>query len=704
MPLPNTTAVYDSLTNAQVPRNQGTWANLSYWSNWNNWINRPATTMTVVSSTQDRGVTGYFNLKTDADVTGNIAYSVYTSNTGAFAGEETVTHITPNTGNISAFFGKYYAVVANVSEPSGAAQLRSLNVTSTNQRFDIQFNDVETSTLTPGPENGGSRVLPLPRVISAVTNMQVTAHNPSLQNAIYMQTGNVGYVLDYNGSVGTTLSSQVAQKSAFTQYMAMAADGETPNVKIYKTTNGTAWTDLGNVIANSVVGVASCISWSYDGGIVVFGSETTSANPSGYIRGYQRSGDTFTKLADPDVWPTGAVNDVAWARTQDDYCAVAHDNSPYITLYKKSGGNYVKENDPATLPTGNANGLAWTAADDFLAVAHNTSPYVTVYNRSGNTFTKLANPASLPTANAIDVAWDPTGRWLIVTFGTSSLASFKIYYRAGTGSSSTLIEVPNPTTRPVLSSGVFSVDWSSSGNAVVLGWSGNLSTANVAGPRWGVYRVSGNTFSWANTTSTLDNVTVEDVDWGNDESQIYITARFTNQSGPGVYAYNFDYETNVATPLTGLTANAGNVFATSTYFVGVNNWIEVANAQPFVGLSGNIRVRNETMSFTTANTSVSPNRLEGITRAVTTTTFGNSTANTHAIGSEVFFITNIDFSARYFAEEPIGISSAYVGTKDRINPTVVVRDAEGQYTDGVVDAVIWALPEQFMDDINLRVR
>jgi hypothetical protein len=45
-----------------------------------------------------------------------------------------------------------------------------------------------------------------------------------------------------------------------------------------------------------------------------------------------------------------------------------------------------------------------------------------------------------------------------------------------------------------------------------------------------------------------------------------------------------------------------------------------------------------------------------------------------------------------------------VDEKDRTLPTVVVRDGEGAYTDGVIDALLFVLPEQYMDSTNLGTR
>ena len=284
MPLPIDTSTIDSVTGYAVPLSTGTWAGLANavtWGSWTSWNNQAANSMVVVGNVQDRGKTGYFNIKTSADVIGNISYQVFTSNNGAFAGEEMITNVSPNTSNLNAFYGRYYSVVANVTDPAGQIQLRSLNVTSTDSRFDIQFNDVDTSALEAGPNNSGSRVLPLNRTISAVTNMQVSSHNPSVSSSVYINTGNYGYTLEYNGTVGTTLASQLSQVPAFTQYAAFAVGSDSPNIKVYKTLNGTEWFDTTATFSNSVAGLAESISWSHDGTILVFASQNAA-------NGYQR--------------------------------------------------------------------------------------------------------------------------------------------------------------------------------------------------------------------------------------------------------------------------------------------------------------------------------------------------------------------------------------------------------------------------------
>jgi hypothetical protein len=695
MPLPINTAIIDDESGYALPPSNTTWetfANVVTWSGWKSWNSTPANAMTVVSTVQDREKIGYFNLKTTADVTGNIAYSVYTSNTGAFAGEETISNISPNTGNIAAFYGRYYTVVANVSDPSGQIQLRSLDITSIDSRFDIQFNDVDTSSLASGPNNAGSRVLPLPRTISAVTNMQVTAHNPSQQNSIYITTGNTGYVLDYNSTISTVTTAITAAVPTYVNYI-MVATKEAPYNYIFKTTNGDTWANL-TVVSNAGGSYGESVAWNHDSTRVAFGLESPTTNN---LRVYNRSGDTFTKAGDVNTWPAGGVHDVAWTNTDDDFLVVAHDNSPYISIY--AGSNYNKLSNPSTIPAGSAFAVKFSPNDDFLAVGVNTNPYIEVYTRSGNTFTKLANFISPNLINAIPISlsWSPDSTYLAV----GHEAGLSIYYRSG----NTFSLISNPAIVPQ-ATGFFCLDWNSSGNAVAVGWTGPL-TDTAYTTDFGIYRTSGNVWTWANSAATTiastGSLGVFDIEWidGTSGTQLAVAHHNADTAGRGMSIYNMNYSTDTLTLTTGFSSNVGNVYAVGSSEAVFNNFLPVASVAGFPA-SGNIRVRNETMSYTSAN-AVS-NTFEGITRAVTTQTFGTSTANVHAAGSEVFAVNSIDFTQRYFSTEAVGIANAYVDEKDRTLPTVVVRDGDGQYTDGVIDALLYVLPEQYMDNTNLGTR
>jgi DNA-binding beta-propeller fold protein YncE len=119
-------------------------------------------------------------------------------------------------------------------------------------------------------------------------------------------------------------------------------------------------------------------------------------NSSPFITIYKLSGDTFTKLANPDVLPSSTGIGTAFS-PDGTYLVVANDSSPFITIYKRSGDTFTKLPDPSTLPPSSGNDAAFSPDGTYLAVAHIDSPHITIYKRSGDNFTKLPNPSTLPT-------------------------------------------------------------------------------------------------------------------------------------------------------------------------------------------------------------------------------------------------------------------------------------------------------------------
>jgi hypothetical protein len=176
MPLPTVTGRIDQTSGYVIPVNAGTWANLSSttWSSWNNWVNQPADPLIWNTPVVDLGANIWFNITTATSVSGNIEYNVITSTTGNITGEETKTKITSaDTGNLSAFYGRYVAISANVYNTGGSTVLYSMSFTTQNSSFTLTLNDIDSTQLT---SNGSGVVLPISRTISAVQNIQVTPY------------------------------------------------------------------------------------------------------------------------------------------------------------------------------------------------------------------------------------------------------------------------------------------------------------------------------------------------------------------------------------------------------------------------------------------------------------------------------------------------------------------------------------------------
>src|SRR5659263_298366 len=94
--------------------------------------------------------------------------------------------------------------------------------------------------------------------------------------------------------------------------------------------------------------------------------------------------------------------------------AVAHATTPFITIYKRSGNVFTKLANPAILPTSNGQSVAFSKDGNYMAVANTVTPFITIYKRAGDTFTKLANPAILPTGNAQGVAFSQDSTYMAV--------------------------------------------------------------------------------------------------------------------------------------------------------------------------------------------------------------------------------------------------------------------------------------------------
>jgi hypothetical protein len=703
MALPELTGRIDLATNQVVVATLGTWDTLgNTWSQWGTWSYSPDSYLTWHNGILDLGRVRKFNVKTEIELVGNVTYEIWTSNTATFD-DHTVTNVSPNTSNISAFWSQYAIVVANVTNATGTPVISTFNAVATTDSFDIEINDVDSASLEPCGLEPDCKIIPLPRTVGAVLNMQITAHNPTVASATYVPQANdaTGYVVTYNGP-STTLSNTITTSGNTVEYLAMATDGlfgnvALPGLKLYKTTNGVSWSAIA-APANVAAG-GTTVAWSPDGTTLAAGF---AGNAAASFRWYSRSGDTLTKLSDPDEWAS-TVRRLSWS-PEGDYIAVGQDYSPFLVLYSRSSNNLSKAANPATLPTGVAYDPVWSPNGTYLAVAHGGSPYVTIYKRSGNTFTKLANPAVLPGTGlgaGTAAAWDPTSTYLAVAVDDSTNVRIVFYYRVG--DTFNFVTGANIVVGTSGSGSVSSINWNPTGTHLAVG---QLTQAQQS---WSVYNQSGNTFVNSNVSVTSLFGRTTDVEFSSDSNTLFATTAPSGVNNPrGISIYDVSYSgagnaTVTVTALTGVTSNVGNVVAVSALTTSYSDYIEVANAAIFSSSGGNIRINNESLSYATANTSVNPNRLEQVTRGVTTTQFGVSTANLHLAGSEVFPIDSINFDVRYFETQAIGIAVPYVGRKEPA-PTLILRDASGAPTNTVFDARLSVLPEQFMDDRNLGTR
>ncbi len=127
----------------------------------------------------------------------------------------------------------------------------------------------------------------------------------------------------------------------------------------------------------------------------------------------------MTKLPNPDVLPTGTGYSCSFS-PDNNYLAVAHENSPFITIYKRNGDTFTKLSNPANRPTGYAGtDCSFSPDNNYLAVTHDSSPFITIYKRNGDTFTKLPDPDVPPAYIGYGCSFSPDSNYLAVSHENS---------------------------------------------------------------------------------------------------------------------------------------------------------------------------------------------------------------------------------------------------------------------------------------------
>ncbi len=137
------------------------------------------------------------------------------------------------------------------------------------------------------------------------------------------------------------------------------------------------------------------------------------------LRIWKRTGDTFTELTRPTDPLNGSSTSmvtysISW-NNDGSSLAMGISVSPYVVIYNRSGDTFTKLASPSTLPTSVARSVAWNPAGTSLAVAYAATPWLIVYNRSGDTFTAIAGTPT-PTGNTpisrCTMSWSPDGSLL----------------------------------------------------------------------------------------------------------------------------------------------------------------------------------------------------------------------------------------------------------------------------------------------------
>lgn len=193
--------ILDYSTNEVYPADTTKWSDLSTWDAFTTWYVTPTLPLVWYSNRIDLGVKQDFNLIINTNAIGSVGYTIYTSDTGAFKGEETAHTILNTDTDVPGFSAVYVYVVAQVSATSGVTRLQDMNIRATTQSISQTLTNIDTSTLSGSITN---RVLPVTRAFSTISTVdisvqQVTAYAVDL------------YVSNY--ATSTTLIPRVVAKT-----------------------------------------------------------------------------------------------------------------------------------------------------------------------------------------------------------------------------------------------------------------------------------------------------------------------------------------------------------------------------------------------------------------------------------------------------------------------------------------------------------
>ncbi|KAA8750133.1 hypothetical protein [Paenibacillus sp. UASWS1643] len=243
------------------------------------------------------------------------------------------------------------------------------------------------------------------------------------------------------------------------------------------------------------------------------------SNATPFLLIYKRSGDVFTKLANPSVLPGGIPNGLAFS-PNGDYLYVGVNGSPYFMIYKRSGDTFTKLPDPTVLPGGSVTYIRAANDGTYIYMTLSVSPYFAMYKRSGDTFTKLADPSVNPLSSTPrNIAISPSGVFIAISYTVAPY--ILIYKRSG----DILSKITDPSIVPPGLGG--GLDFSYDENY--------LTVAHFGGATLITYKRVGDVFSKVPDTQTKTPVQSSDVVYHPSKMKLFLVQ---SNNSPDILTYS----------------------------------------------------------------------------------------------------------------------------------------------------------------------
>lgn len=162
--------------------------------------------------------------------------------------------------------------------------------------------------------------------------------------------------------------------------------------------NGDRFTRLPNLSPLTSVTAMSGASWSSDD---TYFSVTSQSGSRLFF--FKRSGDTFTKLADPTAIPNSTMYACHYS-SDDAYVATCGAGTVRLYMYKRAGDVFTRIVFTPNILAGTMYATRFSPDNNFLAVGGSSLPYIHIYSKDGDVLTKLADPSSLP-VDVYSISW-----------------------------------------------------------------------------------------------------------------------------------------------------------------------------------------------------------------------------------------------------------------------------------------------------------
>lgn len=159
-----------------VAPDTGTWSALTTWDAWTTYNTGAPDYLYWLADILDLGQIKDFCLSITTNANGIVDYYIYTSDTGAFTGEETETIILAEDTDIPAFSGRYVWVGVRVEKLTSPQVITGIETRVIEARNKFSMDNIDTSTLSG---TSSARTLALPRPVGTITNIQVTPRTVS---------------------------------------------------------------------------------------------------------------------------------------------------------------------------------------------------------------------------------------------------------------------------------------------------------------------------------------------------------------------------------------------------------------------------------------------------------------------------------------------------------------------------------------------